>query len=187
MIRVMDKLLLFLLSIIVGALSVIAVSIGMNWIPEEWSTEVIHDLYSGNAEWLQWTVTGISVVLFLIALRFFYVSLRRSNSSAPSIDQRTEFGDIRISIETVENLALKAAGRQRGVKDLRARIRISEAGIDISLRAIADGESSIPVLTEDIQRAVKTHVEEITGIPVANVAVFVANIIQSTNFKSRVE
>ncbi|MBW7473550.1 alkaline shock response membrane anchor protein AmaP [Paenibacillus oenotherae] len=187
MIRVMDKLLLFLLSLAVGALSVLAFGIGLNWIPEEWSREIVQDLYSGKVEWLQWTVVAVSVVMFLIGLRFFYVSLRRSNSSAPSIDQRTEFGDIRISIETVENLALKAAGRQRGIKDLRARIRISEAGIDISLRAVADGESSIPVLTEEIQRAVKSHVEEITGIPVATVAVFVANIIQSTNFKSRVE
>ena len=70
---------------------------------------------------------------------------------------------------------------------MRARIRISESGIDITLRAIADGESSIPTLTEEMQRAVKSHVEEITGIPVAKVSVYVANIIQTANFKSRVE
>ncbi|MFC5651558.1 alkaline shock response membrane anchor protein AmaP [Paenibacillus solisilvae] len=187
MIRVLDKLLLFLYSLAIGALSVIAFCAAFNWFPEDWLNNLVHNLYNGREEWLQITVITVSVVLFLISLRFFYVSLRRSNSSAPSIDQRTEFGDIRISLETVENLALKAAARQRGVKDLKARIRISESGIDISLRAIADGESSIPTLTEDIQRAVKSHVEEITGIPVATVSVFVANIIQTANFKSRVE
>lgn len=187
MIRVLDKLLLFLYSLAIGAVAAVAFSAGVYWFPEEWLNNLIHNLYSGDMRWLQVTVVTVAAVVFLISLRFFYVSLRRSNASAPSIDQRTEFGDIRISLDTVENLALKAASRQRGVKELKARIRIGEAGVEISLRAIADGESSIPTLTSDIQRAVKTHVEEITGIPVANVSVFVANIIQTANFKSRVE
>lgn len=186
MIRVLDKLLLFIYSLAIGVISVLAFSAAFHWLPEKWMTDMTHDLY-GNVKWLQATVIAVSAVLFLLSVRFFYVSLRRSHASAPSIDQRTEFGDIRISLETVENLALKAAGRQRGVKDLRARIVLGEAGIDITIRAIVDGETSIPVITEDIQRAVKSHIEEITGIPVSVVSVFVANIIQTANFKSRVE
>jgi uncharacterized alkaline shock family protein YloU len=51
-----------------------------------------------------------------------------------------------------------------------------------------DGEASIPAITEEMQSAVKSHVEEITGIPVASVSVFVANVSQTTpTFKSRVE
>ncbi|MNN79526.1 hypothetical protein D3C81_1961790 [compost metagenome] len=53
---------------------------------------------------------------------------------------------------------------------------------------MVDGESSIPALTEEMQSAVKQHIEEITGIPVASVSVFIANIVQSApTFKSRVE
>ncbi len=183
----LDKLLLFLYSSAIGICAAVAFGVGLNWVQEQWLTNFVRDVYGGQAKWLQAVILAVSAVLFLISLRFFYLSVRRGSVSAPSIDQRTEFGDIRISIETVENLALKAAGRQRGVKDLRARIRISEAGIDISMRAVADGETSIPALTEEIQRTVKAHVEEITGIPVSGVSVFVANIIQTTNFKSRVE
>jgi uncharacterized alkaline shock family protein YloU len=186
LIRVLDKLLLFLYSLTVGACSVVAFCIGFGWFPLEWLTGFLSSIYE-REESLQATVIVIAAVLFLISLRFFYISLRRSNSSAPSIDQRTDYGDIRISLETVENLSLKAAGRHRGVKDLKARIRIGEAGIDISLRAVADGENSIPALTEEIQRSVKSHVEEITGIPVSGVSVFIANITQTNNFKSRVE
>jgi uncharacterized alkaline shock family protein YloU len=126
--------------------------------------------------------------VLLISLRFFYISVRRGRTQSPSIDQRTDFGDIRISLDTVENLALKAAYRTRGVKDLKARVRVSQAGLEIVVRTIVDGETSIPEMTEDMQRAVKAHVEEITGIPVAFVSVFVANIVQSSpSFKSRVE
>ena len=185
MIRVVDKLLLFLYSIIVGVVSVFMLIVGFGMVSMDVVDEFVVKLYRYDSSQIATAVSAI--VLFLLSLRFFIVSLQRGSSSAPSIDQRTEFGDIRISMETIENLALKAASRQRGVKELRARIRATDAGIEIVLRAVIDGESPIPQLTEDIQRAVKEHVEEITGIPVINVAVFVANVIQASTFKSRVE
>lgn len=185
MIKVVDKLLLFLYSIVIGCVSIFLIILGFGGISRDLMADLIGDLYRLDS--LQYTIAGLGVVLFLLSLRFFIVSLQRGSASAPSIDQRTDFGDIRISMETIENLALKAASRQRGVKDLRARIRATDAGLDIVLRAVVDGESSIPVLTEEVQRSVKEHIEEITGIPVMNVAVFIANIIQTGTFKSRVE
>ncbi|MFC4777465.1 alkaline shock response membrane anchor protein AmaP [Paenibacillus sp. GCM10023252] len=186
MIRVVDKLLLFFYSILIGIASVVAVSIGFAWIPRGVAGDALKRIYQNES--YQLTAIVLGIVLFIVSLRFLFVSLTRGSAASPSIDQRTDYGDIRISMETVENLALKAASRQRGVKDLRARIRASEAGLDIVIRAVVDGESPIPALTEDIQRTVKEHVEEITGIPVANVAVFVANIIQAgPTYKSRVE
>ncbi|MDQ8735554.1 alkaline shock response membrane anchor protein AmaP [Paenibacillus sp. LHD-38] len=185
MVKVVDKLLLFLYSIVIGCISVVLVCIGFGWLSSGLLNDWIDELYRLDS--LKITLIATGVILFVLSLRFFMVSLHRGSASAPSIDQRTDFGDIRISIETIENLALKAASRQRGVKDLRARIRATDAGLDIVIRAVVDGESSIPVLTEEIQRTVKEHVEDIAGIPVTNVAVYVANIIQTGTFKSRVE
>jgi len=185
MAKIMDRLLLLIYSLIVFVLSVIAICVVARIVPRRETLDWLGDMY--GSQLLQGIVVGVAIVLLLISLRFLYVALKRGNASAPSIDQRTNYGDIRISLETVENLALKAASKERGVKDLKARIRIAESGIDIALRTVVDGESVIPTLTEDIQRAVKEHVEEITGIPVANVSVFVANVIQTQTFKSRVE
>jgi len=186
LVKIVDRLLLCLYSLVIGALSVAALFIVGRGVPEKRAAGWLHELYT-VLPWLQAVLIAVCAAVFLISLRFLYVSLRRGSASAPSIDQRNEFGDIRISLETVENLALKAASRQRGVKDLRARIRIAESGLDIMLRTVVDGETSIPALTEEIQRSVKEHVEEITGIPVSGVTVFVANVIQTHTFKSRVE
>lgn len=85
-------------------------------------------------------------------------------------------------------MSLKAASRSRGVRDLRARVKVNQAGLEIVIRAIVDGETPIPALTEEMQANVKRHIEDITGIPVAFVSVFIANIQQSSpTFKSRVE
>ncbi len=155
-------------------------------IPLNDAQNFVHDVYNEINVAVPFII--VTAVVLLLAVRFLYLSARRGKSSVPSIDQRTEFGDIRISLDTVENLSLKAASRSRGVRDLRARVKVNQAGLEIVIRAIVDGETPIPALTEEMQANVKRHIEDITGIPVAFVSVFIANIQQSSpTFKSRVE
>ena len=184
--RIFDRLLLFIYSVVVGILAIIALVVSTGGVHRGAFRDLIGDWLKFGSQF-NLTVFIVSVVFLLITARLFYVSIRVAGSSSESIDQRNDFGDIRISMETIQSLVLKAAGKQRGVKELKARITTSEAGLDIAVRAIVDGETSIPQMTEDIQRSVKDHVEDIAGIPVAAVSVFVANVIPSPTFKSRVE
>lgn len=185
--NMLDRLLMFLYSLIIGAAAVVAVVLAAGGFNVVWLKEVVDDITGGYRPAQAAVIVG-AVVLFLISLRFFVVSFGRGRGVAPSINQRTEHGDIQISVETVENLALKAASRSRGVKDLRARVRVGEAGLHITIRAFVDGESAIPTLSEDMQRTISEQIEETTGIPVADVSIFIANLTQApTTFKSRVE
>lgn len=186
MVKILDRLLLFVFSLVILIAAIFVLVATFAWIPEQTTMNAVHQLYHDLPT--AYASIAVGVIVLLLSIRFFYITVRRGRSQAPSIDQRTDYGDIRISLDTVENLSLKAAGRSRGVKDVKARVRVSQSGIEIEIRALVDGESSIPELTEDMQRNVKDLVEEITGIPVANVTVFVANIVQSApTFKSRVE
>jgi len=187
LIKVLDWLLLFLYSLVIGIAAIVAIIAACGGFSDKWLADVVYE-FTGGARVVQGSVIGVSAIILLISLRFFVVSIKRDGNSAPSINQRTDHGDIRISVETVENLALKAASRTRGVKDLRARVRVSEAGLGIMIRAFVEGDGSIPAMSEEMQRTVSQQVEEATGIPVAEVSVFIANVTQApTTFKSRVE
>lgn len=187
MIKILDRLLLFLYSAVIGALAVVTIIAASGGLIESGLHRWV-DLFTGGSSVVQATVITAAVIILLVSLRFFILSVRRSGSSAPSINQRTEHGEIRISVETVENLALKAASRTRGVKDLRARVKVAESGLEILIRAFVEGDGSIPALSEDMQKTVAQHVEDATGIPVAAVSVYIANVTQApTAFKSRVE
>lgn len=177
--KILDRLLLFIYSLSIGILSVIAVLLVTNAVPVDLKR------YNGSS----WIIAAISIsaVLFLLSIRFFYIAIKRDRGSLPSIDQRTEYGDIQISVETIENLSYKAASRVRGIRDVKTRIRITDSGLEIMVRALVDGETSIPELTEEVQKQVHDHVEEITGIPVSYVSVYIANLVQSPVIKSRVE
>lgn len=185
MARIIDRLLLFLYTLAVMAASCYALAAAFHLIPYRLAEQLVTDLYYDSFTAYSW-IAGFAIVL-LISIRLLYVSLRKGQEVS-TIDQRTEYGDIRISLETVENLSLKAAGRVRGIKDFKAKVRVTNAGLDIVIRTLVDGDSSIPAMTEEIQQAVKSHIEEITGIPVATVSVYVANLATSpVTFKSRVE
>ncbi len=186
MVKIADRLLLLLYSLVIFIFAGVTLFVASNWVPISETSRALTSLYYDKVP--AYTTIVVSIVILLVSIRFLYISIRRGRSQAPSIDQRTDFGDIRISVETVENLSLKAASRTRGAKDLKARVKVSQAGLEIIIRTVMDGENSIPELTEEMQSAVKRHIEDITGIPVASVSVFVANIVQSSpTFKSRVE
>ncbi|THF75903.1 alkaline shock response membrane anchor protein AmaP [Cohnella fermenti] len=187
MIKVVDRLLLFVYSLAVGAASVFAIVAAAGGVNSRWLGNVVDDIL-GEDSFSQWLTIVIAVVLLLLSLRLFIVSFKRSGGQAPSITQRSEHGDIRISVDTVENLALKAASRTRGVKDLKARVRAADSGLQIMIRAFVDGDTSIPALSEEMQKTVSELVQETTGIPVSEVSVYIANVTQApTAYKSRVE
>lgn len=179
MAKILDRLLLFIYSLSIGILSVFAVLLLTQTVPLDLNVAQQRPIYI--AAWV------VVVVLFLLSIRFFYISVRRDRGSMSSIDQRTEYGDIQISVDTIENLSYKAASRVRGIKEVKTRIRITESGLEIVVRALVDGETSIPVLTEEVQKQVHDHVEDITGIPVSYVSVYIANLVHSPVIKSRVE
>ncbi|WP_027093765.1 alkaline shock response membrane anchor protein AmaP [Cohnella thermotolerans] len=188
MIKVLDRLLLFVYSLAVGAAAVVAIVAACGGFDINFLKDTVVEEAAGGDAVVQTTVIAAAAVLLLISLRFFVVSVRRGGNHSPSINQRTEHGDIRISVETVENIALKAASRTRGVKDLRARIRAAESGLQVTIRAFVDGETPIPTLSEEMQKTVSEQIEATTGIPVADVSIFIANVTHApATFKSRVE
>lgn len=186
MAKIIDRFLLFIFSLVVILAMVAILLFTFGVLPLEDSTAFLGRVYDDSTTAA--ILIAASCVMLILAGRFFYLSVRTSSPAIPSIDQRTELGDVRISLDTVENLALRAAGRTRGLKDLKARIKVDQAGLEVELRTVVDGETSIPAVTEEVQNAIKNHIEEITGIPVSRVSVYVANVVQSAPaFKSRVE
>ncbi|GAK39911.1 alkaline shock response membrane anchor protein AmaP [Paenibacillus urinalis] len=180
MAKILDRLLLFLYSLVVGVVSVIIILLFSGLVPDL-------DMYIQNEQMLMAVILTVAIILFLLSIRFFYISVRRDHNTYPSVDQKTEYGDIQISMETIENLCLKASSKFRGVREVKSRIQVAQSGLEITIRAVVDGESSIPELTSELQKAVHDHVQDITGIPVAVVSVYIANLVQSPNYKSRVE
>lgn len=174
-----DRLLLILHSLVVAVLSAVVALAGAGAASLEWVWEGPH---------LRWTVAGIGLFLFLVSLRLLFSAMRRPKDEG--VDRLTEFGYIRISPETLENIASKAARGVKGIRDLTARVRFSgdsPSSVGIGLKITVDGETPIQLLSEELQRTVKQQLEEIAGVEVSQVSVLVKDTVQPERLRVRVD
>jgi uncharacterized alkaline shock family protein YloU len=126
----------------------------------------------------------ISFIFFILSLTFLFSGFR-SDKDKKAVSKHTNIGEIKISLNSLENIALTASRRLSGVKDTKAYIYKRDGNVSIVIKAVVLADINIPLLSEDIQVKVKKSVEESTGIVVEEVKVVVENIY--TGYKSRVE
>lgn len=134
---------------------------------------------------------GTRFGMFIISLVFFALSFvfllsgfkRRKDKKA--VSKYTNIGEVKISLNSIENIALSAARKNASIREAKAYVYNLIEGVMVILRVVALPDANLPSLSEDIQIRVKTAIEECSGINVDEVKVVIENIY--TGYKSRVE
>lgn len=180
-----EKLLLFIFSISFLVLSLLTLLIGLGFFKYDVLLAVTNLLdESGDFR--------ISVIvfsgLFIILSFFFMIKSLKYNHVNSFSNIHSEIGEIKISTDTLENLASKVSAKINGVKEQKVRVKLEENGSVIVVAKIyVDGETPIPQISEQIQFQVKENIQNIAGIDVGQVHVIVANVGPSSQKKSRIE
>lgn len=136
---------------------------------------------------------GPRIAAFLTALVFFLLSLMfllsgvRSSKDKKAVSKYTNIGEVRISLNSIDNIATNASRKANGVKDSKTDVRKLEDGVSITVRMVVLPDLSIPSISEDVQQRVKKSVEECSGIAVSDVRVIVDSIYSGITYKARVE
>lgn len=133
-----------------------------------------------------------SIVMFIISSIFFCLSLTfllsgfKPEGDKKAIIKYTKNGDIRITLNSIENIALATSRKLNGIRDSKAYVTKIGEGVSITVKAIVQPDINIPLLSEDMQIKVKTSVEDCTGVRVDSVKILIESIF--TGYKSaRVE
>lgn len=170
-----NRVLLFLFSFCVAVLAIFGVSLGLPFLfQEEQIIDAVQILY-GDV-WSHVVIVSMSLVMFLLSLHFLWVSFRQRRGIDPGIDRTTEIGEIRISIYAIEEIAMSAGKTVKGVHDLAARVYLDEkeSTVRIGLKMIVDGKTPLQQLSETLQQTVKEKVENVAGVEVDQVSVYVS-------------
>ncbi|MDR6224651.1 alkaline shock response membrane anchor protein AmaP [Desmospora profundinema] len=173
------RLLLLIFSLIllvvsgIGALIAFDVGVGKEETVTRWMANVYHDSQ------IRWPILVTSLILVLVSLRVI-IQLSVNRDRDRGVDRITEFGHVRISLKTLESLALQSGNRIKGIYDLSARVRHDDthSSVGIGLKLTVDGDIPIQTLSEELQQTVKTHVEEVAGVTVHQISVYIADTVQ---------
>lgn len=177
-----DRFILAIYSLALIVLSVVMIAVTSGWFSPDLFRPYVDQIFTGT----NITYLIVAIIFLIVSLRFFFSSFRfKKTKEERGIRQKSDLGEINITVETIQTIVERAARRVKGVRELRTAVKVLESGTMITLRVSVDGETPFPELTHKLQTDVKEHVENITGILISEVAVVVTEVAQQENYAAR--
>ncbi|MCF6464251.1 alkaline shock response membrane anchor protein AmaP [Clostridium sp. Cult1] len=172
---IIDRIILTILSI-----CLIIISITMILFPFEQLEFLSTDRINFYLEGIKgnYIYVGIGLALLLLSLRTFIIGVKTENEKLRMtyLIQRTDYGEINISSETIVGLVENISSKFTGIKNIVTKVNIIEGQIFIDLKGEVYPEINIPETTKELQNKVKEHVENCTGVNVNEIKVIISNI-----------
>ncbi len=135
----------------------------------------IPDALEGNYySWQRLAVCGCCLYLMLYALYVFFYPGKYHYSDKDFIVQKTEGGDLLISVKAIESLVQQCVDRHEEIKASNLRVIPSKKdGVVVKMKATMPSNISIPLAVANLQKQIKQYVMASSGVAVKNVIVTV--------------
>jgi len=146
--------------IVLSVYALFIMAISVIFIIMAFSHDFIWEIYNYILNDLLADATGsvviVIVALFLFITGFIYiVSGFKKKKELQYVSKLTDYGEIKISLDSIESIALTITSKMNGVRDARAIIRKIEDTVAVVIKIIVFPEINIPSLSQQIQEAVK--------------------------------
>lgn len=173
--RIIDRILIALSGLILLAQAVwIALDLTGLVIPV---SEALAWLFNA-AQWRK-VVLAACAVLALLGIYGISVLFRRKKGKRSFIAQRSENGEIQISVKSIESLVYKCAQKHGEVKVQTVTVEEARDGLVIKLRAALANGMNIPLAVGTLQKQIKQYVTACSGVDVSEVRVKVESTDRS--------
>lgn len=127
-----------------------------------------------------WQAAVIGLLIFVVGLWLLSKSFKTSEP-LKFITQHTEQGEFMISFSALESMVLKAAKEIEGLRDLQPKIIYKDGRLGILLKVSLSSDYRIPSLCETVQKKVKSYVEEMSGVSVAEIKIYIEDVAKDTS------
>ena len=124
----------------------------------------------------------VGLAFLLVSIRFLVSGVKGNKKSKKEafLIRHTNFGELKISTQTVEGLVESVANKFTGIKNVKTTVNVFEGVLTIYLKGEVSPEINIPETTIELQDKVKDHVEKCTGVEVSEVRVEISSVTAPT-------
>lgn len=116
-------------------------------------------------------ILAVSILLMLLGIYSFALLFRRARGRKGFVLQKTENGELSISIKAMENLVQKCVDKHEELHVLSTSIQNSRDGVAVALRIGLANGVSIPLAVNSLQKQIKQYITACSGIEVREVRV----------------
>ena len=114
---------------------------------------------------MSWWNLFIIVVYAIPAYKLLRYSFRR-RLEEKRIIYSTKLGEVRVAVEAVESLIVRAARRIKGVKEVEAWVKIKNDQIHINVEVAVLPDLHLPEITAEVRQRVREYMTETLGITI---------------------
>ncbi|MFH1513263.1 MAG: alkaline shock response membrane anchor protein AmaP [Bacillota bacterium] len=122
--------------------------------------------------WQHVLMVLVALVLLLLGALGVY-KVFRSGKEKGFILQRTEYGDLNISMNAMENMVKKCVDMNDELKVTHTKISHTRDGVIVSIRILLENGVNIPMVVSALQKQTKQYITSCSGVDVKEVRVFV--------------
>lgn len=142
-------------------------------------------LLTEGLEWLRmypWESTVVAGLLLLLGLLLFMRPIERKDRAFRT---SSKGGEVRISMEALQEIILRSATAILGVIQVQSRVRERETGLEITVYCQLEQGVLIPQTSGELQTKVKQDFELYTGMTVTEVKVLVRRLEKTRSARVR--
>lgn len=115
----------------------------------------------------------VAVALLVIAILTLISSVKVTTKPNTISVQNTLVGEVTITVPAIKVIIMKAIKKVDGIKEVKTSVNSGAQGLIVNLHIMIDPELSVPETSKKIQDIVKQYLEEIGGLPVAEIRIMV--------------
>ena len=167
--RLLDRLLIALSGLILLALAVWIALDAMGVVTPV--SEVLSWLLNPITGTKAWIIAGLCAVLALLGMYGISMLLRRGKGRHGFVTQRSENGEIAISVKSIEALVTRCAQKHGEITVQSVSVEEVRDGLIIRLCALLDNGMNIPLAVGSLQKQIKQYITACTGVDVREVRV----------------
>lgn len=127
--------------------------------------------HTGAALWQDVGIAAALIIVGLLVLALEARSLTRRTARGMTLVSSEPAGIVRMSIDSISQLAQRTAQANREVRSIRCQVRAGRSGLTISCMASLRMGADVPAVSSDVQRNIREVVERLTGLSVIDVPV----------------
>ncbi len=178
--RIADRILLTLYTIVMAAVSVLIVCFVAGMFPVAAIADYLHMIPG------RWEFAVIGVLIFILSIRLLVAGVTRVGPKDIVVHIGDE-GVVRVSMAAVEKFVEKTAAQVRGVHNVKTWVNASGDMLKVKITAGVLPEANIPEISKIVQDKIKTSVKETVGREVSEVEIIFNTISYEAKSKQRFE
>ena len=175
--NIIDRLILIICSICLAILSIIIILFPFGQFNFLSMDNINRILKVIEGDYL-YSAIGLAFLLASVRLMILGLKRNKDKTKITYLVQRSDYGEIKISSDTIVGLSESVSDKFTGVKNIKTKVDILEGQIYIYLKGEVTPEINITETTKELQSKVKEHIEKCTGVNVNEIKVVISNVTE---------